>query len=80
VVTTYTITASAGTGGTITPSGIVTVNSGTSKTFTIKANWFYRLTSLKVDGVSVSPTSSYTFTNILKNHTIAAGFTRSWWW
>ena len=43
VDTTYTITASAGTGGTISPSGAVTVTSGGSRTFTITANSGYRI-------------------------------------
>ena len=70
----YTINASAGTGGTITPSGIVTVHEGTNQTFSILGSIGYRLSDLKIDDVSVGPVSTYTFTNITGSHTIAASF------
>jgi uncharacterized repeat protein (TIGR02543 family) len=70
----YTITASAGTGGSITPSGTVSVAQGGSQTFTIQANTGYSLSSVQVDGVSVGAVSSYTFTNVVANHTISAAF------
>ena len=49
-VRTYTITASAGTGGTISPTGSVSVNHGASQTFTITANTGYTISSVTVDG------------------------------
>jgi len=70
----FTITASAGTGGSITPTGTATFNSGASQTYTIAANTGYATSDVKVDGVSVGPVTSYTFTNITANHTIAATF------
>ncbi|HBC77522.1 MAG TPA: hypothetical protein DCZ51_02765 [Bacteroidales bacterium] len=70
----YTITASAGTGGTITPSGIVTVYEGTNQTFNITGYTGYRLSDLKIDDVSVGAVSTYTFTNIAGSHSIAASF------
>jgi hypothetical protein len=74
--TSYTITASAGPGGSISPSGSSPVNSGSYKTFTITPGSGYRISSVKVDGISISPITSYTFNNINKNHTISASFTR----
>jgi len=71
---TYTITASAGNDGTITPSGNVTINYGNSKTFTIMPDSGYKISNVKVDGVSKGAISSYTFTNITSNHTIEATF------
>jgi len=62
-VTTYTITASAGTGGSISPTGTVTVNSGASQTFAITPNSGYQISAVTVDGVSVGAVSSYTFDN-----------------
>jgi uncharacterized repeat protein (TIGR02543 family) len=71
----YTITASAGTGGSITPSGAVSVVSGASQTFTIQASNGYSISSVQVDGASVGAVSQYTFTNVVANHTISATFT-----
>ncbi len=73
--TQYTITASAGSGGGISPSGAVTVNSGGSQTFTITPNSGYSISSVIVDGASVGAVSTYTFNNVTANHTIAATFT-----
>jgi hypothetical protein len=72
---TYTITASAGTGGTISPSGAITVNSGGSQTFNIAANSGYQIADVKVDNVSKGAISTYTFSSVNANHTIAASFT-----
>jgi len=71
---TFTINASAGTGGTITPSGTVTVNSGANQTFTITPDIGYHITNVFVDGVSVGAASSYTFNNVTTNHNISARF------
>jgi uncharacterized repeat protein (TIGR02543 family) len=74
VSTSYTITASAGTGGSISPSGSVTVAQGSSKSFTISPNSGYTIADVKADGVSVGAVTSYTFSNVTANHTIAATF------
>ena len=73
---TYTITASAGTGGSISPSGSNSVNSGSYKTFIITPGTGYSTGSVKIDGISISPITSYTFNNINANHTISASFIR----
>jgi hypothetical protein len=73
--TTYTITATAGADGSINPSGAVTVSYGADQTFTIAANTGYHIAEVLVDGASASVASSYTFTNVTTNHTIAASFT-----
>lgn len=72
--TSYTITASAGIYGRISPSGAVTVAAGGSITFSIIADPYYEISDVKVDGVSVGPVSTYTFTNVTANHTITATF------
>ena len=72
--TTHTITATAGTGGSISPSGAVTVNNGENKTFTITPASGYAISDVKVDGASVGAVSSYTFSNVTANHTIHASF------
>src|SRR6266496_1068867 len=70
----YTITASAGSNGSISPSGAVSVSSGSSKTFTIMPNTGYHVTNVTVDSVSQGSITSYTFSNVTANHTIAATF------
>lgn len=71
-----TITATAGTGGTISPSGTVTVAYGSSKTFTMKPYWFYKIYDVKVNGVSVGAVKSYTFPSVKSNQTISVTFKR----
>lgn len=73
--TTYTITASAGQGGSITPSGAVSVEKGGSQTFTIKPSDNYEIEDVKVDGVFKGAVETYTISNVSENHTIAATFT-----
>ena len=71
---TYTITATAGTGGSLTPSGSTTVNSGSSQAYAIAPSSGYSIASVLVDGASVGAVSSYTFSNVAANHTISATF------
>ncbi|HPK16954.1 MAG TPA: GLUG motif-containing protein, partial [Clostridia bacterium] len=74
---THTITATAGTGGSITPSGAVTVNEGDDRTFTIAADAGYEIASVTVDEVVQDPAvSSYTFKGVDADHTISATFRR----
>lgn len=70
----YTLTASAGTGGTITPTGSIVVSQGTSQTFTISPAAGYQIAAVTVDGISVGAAASYTFSNVAANHRIAASF------
>ncbi len=70
----HTITASAVGGGTIAPSGAVTVNHGGSQTFTITPNPSNHIANVLVDGVSNGTISSYTFTNVIVDHTLSATF------
>jgi len=71
---TYTVTASAGAGGTISPSGATVVNCGGDQAFTVTAGACYQIAEVLVDGVSVGAVSSYTFTDVQANHAIAASF------
>ena len=73
----YTITASAGAGGSISPSGQVAVQPGVGQAFTITPQTGYRIASVQVDGVSQGAVGSYTFSNVQANHTISASFTAS---
>jgi hypothetical protein len=74
--TTYTITASAGTGGSISPVGLTTVNSGASQGYTITPLTGYQIQAITVDGSSVGSPGTYTFSNVTGNHTISASFTQ----
>lgn len=77
IINTYTITASATSGGSISPSGTTTVSSGTSKTYIIvPSNKKFKIANVVVDGVSQGARTSYAFTNIIKNHTISATFSK----
>ncbi|GAI84368.1 unnamed protein product, partial [marine sediment metagenome] len=58
-VSTYSITASAGDGGQINPSGTTQVASGGSQTYTITENTGYHISDVVVDGSSVGPVTSY---------------------
>ena len=69
-----TITASAGFGGSISPNGDVVVSSGADQAFTITPNPGYAVASVTVDGVFQGVVGSYTFTNVIANHTISATF------
>ncbi len=74
-VSSYTITASAGANGSISPSGAVVVSAGANKTFTITPTFGYAVASVVVDSVNKGAISTYTFTNVVANgHTIAATF------
>jgi len=70
----YTIDASAGASGSISPSGSVSVTEGDDQAFTITPNGGYQVSDVMVDGDSVGAVTSYTFSNVQANHTISASF------
>ena len=72
----YTIKATAGTGGSISPSGSISVREGRDKTFTITPDKGYAVFNVKIDGKSIGAMKSYTFENVKRAHTIEASFTR----
>ena len=73
----YTIKATAGSHGSITPSGDVDVLHGGSQTFTIAANSGYAISNVKIDGVSIGAVKSYTFEDVTENHTIEVTFMKA---
>lgn len=73
-VVTHTILATAGTGGSITPSGPVVVNQGDDQSFTITPDANYEIEDVLVDGISVGSVVSYEFEDVIADHTIAASF------
>lgn len=72
--TRYTITAEAGRGGSISPSGRVSVSRDDDQTFRITASDDYEIADVLVDGDSVGAVSRYTFENVRANHTIEVVF------
>jgi parallel beta-helix repeat protein len=73
-INTFTITASAGANGAISPSGSVSVNYGSDQSFTITANAHYHVADVLVDGSSVGAVTSYIFHTVTAAHTISASF------
>lgn len=73
----YTIKATAGTNGSISPSGWTSVRDGWDQTFTITPDKGYAVAKVLVDGKSVGSVKSYTFKNVTKDHTIEAIFMKS---
>lgn len=73
----YSITASAGSGGTIAPEGSESIIQSGSRTYTIKPNIGFAVADVVVDGVSQGEINSYTFTDVSASHTISASFVSS---
>jgi len=73
----YTITASAGPNGSISPSGSVSVPAGSDQTFTIMPATGYHVSAVLVDGASVGEVTSHAFTNVTAAHTISATFAQN---
>ena len=73
----FAITATAGAGGTISPSGNVSVEKGKSQTFNFIPNYGYLVSEVVVDGVNKGISTSYTFTNVTAAHTIIVKFAKN---
>lgn len=71
---TYTIQASAGANGIITPSGTVTVAQGANQSFAMIPDTGFEVQNVYIDGNSVGALTSYTFTNVNANHQIYVTF------
>lgn len=74
VLNTYTINATAGSNGSISPSGNVNVNSGSNKTFNFTPSSGYRVANVFVDTFNIGAMSSFTFYNVVRSHTISVTF------
>ena len=73
----YTIKATAGAGGSISPSGNVSVREGRDRTFTITPDKGYAVANVKIDGKSIGAVKSYTFENVRRNHAIQVIFMKA---
>ena len=70
----YTIKATAGENGSISPAGRTSVREGGDQTFTITPDKGYAVAKVLVDGESVGAVKSYTFRNVTCDHTIKVIF------
>ena len=72
----YTIKATAGPGGSISPSGSISVREGRDQTFTITPDKGYAVANVKIDGKRIGAVKSYTFENVRRTHTIEVIFVK----
>lgn len=72
--TDYNITATAGAGGSINPSGAIVVSEGGSQTFTFTPDECYQIADVLVDSISVGLVSAYTFVSIQQDFNIHVNF------
>ena len=77
LIDSYTLSASAGLNGSITPNGTIAAMLGTSKLFTVVANTGYHITDITLDNLSQGALASYTLNNITQPHTIVANFAKN---
>ncbi|MDH6365883.1 MULTISPECIES: hypothetical protein [unclassified Breznakia] len=73
-VTFYTIQATAGQHGSISPSGEVLVEAGMNASFSFSADTDYEIAKVLVDGIDVGVVESYSFTDVNADHTIEVEF------
>jgi hypothetical protein len=73
-LSTYTITAGAGTGGYISPSGSIELLQNKSRTFTITAKAGCTISDVLIDGKSIGAVEKYSFNNVSADHSIQVVF------
>lgn len=70
----HTISANAGSGGSINPSGHVPVFENGTEAFSASPAEGYEVADILVDGVSQGPSDAYTFKNVTADHQIQVNF------
>ncbi len=73
---TFNVTATAGEGGTISPSGTVAVRTGAPATFEITPSKGYEIENVIVDGKSVGAVEKIGFEHVREDHTIEVSFVK----
>jgi len=73
----FTISASAGSNGAISPPGASPVEYGDSLAFTFTPDPGYYVSDVHVDSISIGSPASYTFVNVTADHTIGVFFAQS---
>lgn len=76
-MSTYSITVAQTANGIISPASAINIPQGSNRDFTITPDAGFQITNVLVDGTSIGAVSSYTFTNIISNHTITATFEKT---
>ncbi len=71
----YAITATATIGGTLSPNGSIAVTEGGTQSFSIVADTGFEIADIKVDGTSIANADSYTFANVVEDHSLEIVFT-----
>ncbi|NCD34941.1 MAG: DUF5050 domain-containing protein [Spartobacteria bacterium] len=74
----FTITATAGANGSISPSGDVVVQGGSDQLFTFTPDSWYRIQDVLVNDASLGGLSSYNWTNIMADGTITVSFAEAY--
>ena len=74
ISTNFTITASSGSNGTISPSGVVEVAAQSSKRFVFTPSTGYQVDSVLVNNKLIDSLQGYTFLNVSSNQTIRVTF------
>lgn len=74
LIDSLTISTSCGPNGSIMPNGTISVNLGCNQRFNVTANTGYHILDLAVDGDSQGTLSTYTFTNVTRQHMVFATF------
>ncbi len=74
VIKKYTVTASAGAHGSVSPSGAQLISHGASAAFTFSPQTSYKIADVVVDGASIGTPASYTFTNVTAPHAVSVSF------
>jgi hypothetical protein len=70
----YTIIATGGSGGSISPAGQVSVVSGAAQRFDLTPSYGYQIADVTVDSQSKGAITSYTFSHVHSDHQIHATF------
>ncbi len=73
-INTYTIIATASSGGVTDPSGEIEVTHGSDKAFVFSSFDGYHIADILVDGISIGALDSHTFENVTSDHTLHAVF------
>jgi len=73
-VSAFSITASSGTNGSISPSGTTMVTAGDLQTYTFTPNSGYQVNSVTIDGVNQGALPAYTFFSVMTNHALSVTF------
>jgi len=73
-VDTYSINASAGANGSVSPAGTASIEHGGSATYIITPDSGYTIADVLVDSVSQGAITSYTFSNVTDDHSLQATF------